>query len=114
MWLVLTALKRGEYSMQREIASAVGIEGATLTHHFNRMEAAGLIARRRDPGNRRIQIVVLTPSGDALFAELLDIVIAFDRRLREDFDDDELAILRSLLGRLRTSIAPPPTEPGDR
>ena len=38
-WLVVTALKGGDHTMQRDVAAAVGIEDATLTHHLNRMEA---------------------------------------------------------------------------
>ena len=35
--------------MQRQLAEAVGIEGPTLTHHLNRMEAAGLANRPGTP-----------------------------------------------------------------
>ena len=71
-WLVVTALKRGDHTMQRDIAATVGIEGATLTHHLNRMEPDGLVERHRDPANRRNQIVALTPAGDAMFGDLLE------------------------------------------
>ena len=64
-WLVMTALKGGDHTMQRDVAAAVGIEGATLTHHLNRMERDGLVERHRDTTNRRNQIVALTPDGDA-------------------------------------------------
>ena len=48
-WLVLIALKSGQRASQRELAEAVGIQGATLTRHLNTMESAGLVTRRRDP-----------------------------------------------------------------
>src|SRR4249919_2137222 len=80
-WLVVTTLKQREHSMQRDLADAIGIEGATLTHHLNRMEDDGLLRRERVAGNRRNQLVVLTPTGEELFAMLLAAVIAFDRRL---------------------------------
>ena len=41
-WLILMALKRGPLRNQRELAAMVGVEGATLSHHLNGMEAAGL------------------------------------------------------------------------
>ncbi len=46
-WLVLTALKQGDHAMQRDVADAIGIEGATLTHHLNRMEDDGYVRRER-------------------------------------------------------------------
>ncbi len=103
-WLILTTLKRRDHTMQRDIAAVVGIEDATLTHHLNRMERAGLIERRRAPDNRRTQLVSLTGAGDALFSQLLVAVLAFDERLRNGFSDDDLEVLRSLLTRLRTNL----------
>src|SRR5205085_11978878 len=84
-WLVVLALMSADHPMQRDIASEIGIEGATLTHHLNRMEAAGLVTRRRTPENRRAQIVELTDAGRQLFATLRDAVIGFDRRLTRGF-----------------------------
>src|SRR3954454_6748424 len=52
-WLIVLALRSGDHTMQRDVAAAVGIEGATLTHHLNRMEADGLVRRHRPPENRR-------------------------------------------------------------
>ena len=105
VWLVVTALKRADHTMQRDLAASIGIEGATLTHHLNRMERAGLVERRRDPLNRRNQTVALTADGEALFERLLTAVVAFDRRLREGLSDDELNQLRLLLGRLRANAS---------
>ena len=65
VWLVLVSVKGQTQAMQRELAETVGIEGPTLTHHLNRMEAAGLLTRRRDPGNRRVHRVELTSDGEA-------------------------------------------------
>jgi MarR family transcriptional regulator, transcriptional regulator for hemolysin len=105
VWLVITALKRGDHAMQRELAAAVGIDDATLTHHLRRMEADGLVVRHRASDDRRNQIVELTAEGDQLFAQLLGVVTAFDRRLRTGFDADELAALRASLAQLRQNIA---------
>ena len=99
-WLVLASLAGEPHRSQRSIAAAVGIEGATLTHHLHRMEAAGLVTRERDPENRRAHHVVLTDAGRGEFGSLLGAVQGFDRRLRSTFTADELATLRGLLQRL--------------
>ena len=106
-WLVLVSLKGQEHGAQRELAEAVGIEGPTLTHHLNRMEADGLVTRRRDPDNRRVRRVELTDDGEAAFRRLLQTVAAFDARLRAGFSDRELTELRGLLERLPTNVAAP-------
>jgi MarR family transcriptional regulator for hemolysin len=105
-WLVLMALKRGDHAMQRDIATAIGIEGATLTHHLNRMEADGLVRRERVADNRRSQLVALTRAGENLFATLLAAVVAFDAQLCEGFSDRELATMRKLLAKLRSNVPP--------
>ena len=105
LWLVLVSLKAQRHGMQRELAEAVGVEGPTLTHHLNRMEAAGLVTRRRDPQNRRVHRVELTAAGDAAFDRLLGAVLAFDRTLRSGFDDAEIAALDAMLARLRDNAA---------
>ena len=104
-WLIVTALKRADHTMQRDIAAAIGIEDATLTHHLNRMEDAGYISRHRAAENRRTQRVTLTDTGEALFSRMLATVIAFDQRLRQGFTDEELDRMRALLERLRTNVA---------
>src|SRR5271163_3555694 len=63
VWLVLLNLKTRRPANQRELAEAVGVREATLTHHLNSMDAEGLITRRRDTANRRIHVVELTDVG---------------------------------------------------
>jgi MarR family transcriptional regulator for hemolysin len=103
VWLILVSLKARAHGAQRDIADAIGIEGATLTHHLNKMETAGLVARRRDPDNRRVHHVELTDAGEELFGTLLQRVIAFDRQLRAGFADQDLTQLRRLLEHLATN-----------
>jgi len=104
-WLVLLSLTGDEHRSQRSIAAEVGVEGPTLTHHLNRMEADGLVTRARDPQNRRAHQVELTDDGRAAFHSMLGAVVGFDKRLRAGFADDELATLRDLLHRLAANAA---------
>jgi MarR family transcriptional regulator, transcriptional regulator for hemolysin len=105
VWLVLISLKSRQLASQRELAEAVGIQGATLTHHLDTMESAGLVTRRRDPANRRMHLVELTPAGDALFLRLRDAAVAFDRRLRAGFSPAQVSQLEALLTRLRDNVS---------
>ncbi len=104
-WLVLISIKSRQAASQRELAVAAGIQGATLTHHLNAMESAGLLTRRRDPANRRVHLVALTPEGEALFLRLRDAAMAFDSRLRAGLSDRDISQLGELLSRLRDNVA---------
>jgi MarR family transcriptional regulator for hemolysin len=103
-WLVLVSLKAGGHGMQRELAESVGIEGPTLTHHLNRMEADGVVRRTRQPDNRRVQVVELTDAGEQAFSDQLGAVGAFDQRLRRALTATELSTLRDLLNRLQRAV----------
>ncbi len=105
VWLVLIALKSQHMRNQRKLADAVGISEATLTHHLNAMDAQGLITRQRDPANRRVHLVELTDSGEALFHRLRGAATAFDQRLRAGVSDAEVAELEGLLSRLEANAA---------
>jgi MarR family transcriptional regulator, transcriptional regulator for hemolysin len=104
VWLVLISLKSRQIANQRALADAVGIQEATLTHHLNAMEAAGLLTRRRDPANRRVHVVELTAEGDALFLRLREAAAAFDRRLRTGLSAAELEQFEAVLDRLRDNV----------
>jgi MarR family transcriptional regulator for hemolysin len=107
VWLTLLSVKSKELANQRELAGMIGIQGATLTHHLNAMEAQGLLTRRRDPENRRVHQVALTVSGEALFDKLRLAAIAFDKRLRAGIPDDRLAEFADVLALLRQNAEPP-------
>jgi len=105
VWLVLISLKGGQLASQRELADAVGVQGATLSHHLNAMESAGLVTRHRDPRNRRLHVVELTPDGDALFARLREVAFAFDQRLQAGLSGPDVDQLGMLLDRLRENVS---------
>ena len=105
VWLVLISLKSGQLASQRELAAAVGVQGATLSHHLNAMESAGLVTRRRDPRNRRLHVVELTRDGDVLFARLREVAFAFDQRLRAGLTERDVDQLEALLTRLRENVS---------
>ena len=104
VWLILLNLKLRKPANQRELAEAVGVREATLTHHLNAMDTRGLITRTRDAANRRVQVVTLTEAGEAAFVRLRDTAIAFDAQLRAGLTEADLATLNTLLGRLAANV----------
>jgi MarR family transcriptional regulator for hemolysin len=104
VWLVLLNLKTRRVANQRELAEAVGVREATLTHHLNAMEREGLLTRRRDATNRRIHVVELTEAGEDLFTPLREAAVSFDRRLRRGLAADDLDALGGALERLAGNV----------
>src|SRR5580658_1026770 len=100
VWLILLNLKIHKPANQRELAEAVGVREATLTHHLNAMDARWLVSRTREASNRRVQVVTLPAAGEAAFERLRDTAMAFDAKLRAGHADADLATLGALLGHL--------------
>jgi MarR family transcriptional regulator for hemolysin len=104
IWLILIGIKSGRSANQRALAAFVGVEGATLTHHLNAMEAQGLLTRTRDPANRRAHMVELTAKGEQLFGSLRQAAMGFDRRLRQGLDPQAIEALARTLDRMRANV----------
>ena len=104
VWLILLNLKIRKPGNQRELAKAVGVREATLTHHLNAMDARGLVTRTRETANRRVQVVELTEAGEAAFIRMREAAMAFDAKLRVGMDDADLATLSTLLGQLAANV----------
>jgi DNA-binding MarR family transcriptional regulator len=68
-YLVLLALWEEDKRTVGTIALRLGLESSTVTPLVKRLEAAGLVARRRDPADERQVIVRLTERGAALHGE---------------------------------------------
>lgn len=79
------------------------VTSGTMTNRIDRLAAAGLVERRRDPGDKRGVLVRLTDAGreraDAALADLL----VRERALLAGLDEEARA---SLAGHLRTLLAP--------
>jgi MarR family transcriptional regulator for hemolysin len=65
VWLILLNPKIRRPDNQRELAEAIRVREATLTHHLNALDARGLVTRTRDAANRRIQVVALTEAANS-------------------------------------------------
>ena len=105
---ILVLVRARRWGTQAEMAAAMGITGATLTHHLKAMEARGLVRRSRDEDNQRVQRVALTDDGAALFDRLRRVARRHDARLRAPLTDAETAQLADLLARVEAGVAGQP------
>jgi MarR family transcriptional regulator, transcriptional regulator for hemolysin len=109
IWQVLLLVRSGDWSTQSQLARAMGVTGATLTHHLKSLEADGLVRRWREPDNGRVQRVELTPDGEELFERLRAVAKRHDERLRGLLSAQEADQLRRILDRLDAGLH----DPGD-
>ena len=104
VWLVLLQLKTNPGATQRDLAEALELREATMTHHLSGMERDGLLTRRRDPANRRVHQIELTEEGERAFHRLRVAATEFDERLRAGIPPERLAELGDTLALLVANV----------
>src|SRR5882757_5203381 len=75
-YLAMLALWQRSPSTIGELGEALGLDSATLTPLLKRMEAGGLVTRRRDSADERRVLVEPTAKGQALRARIKDVSLA--------------------------------------
>ena len=89
-----------------DIARAVAITVGGASQAVDRLESAGLCARRANPSDRRSSIVELTPAGKELMRAAAPVFDReLDRLLRAPLPATALGDLADALGTLRRSAA---------
>ena len=97
-YLALLALWERSPRSVGELAEALALDPGTLSPLLKRLDSAGLVDRRRVPGNERSLAVTLTAEGRALRARAEQIPPAIVERLGMGLD--ELEDLRAVLDRV--------------
>jgi DNA-binding MarR family transcriptional regulator len=95
----LAALEDGP-APQRDVARGMAITEAATAELVEELVTAGLVARGRDPDDRRRYALELTPTGRERLARIRAAQAAVQERVTEILGTDGTAQLRDLLRRL--------------
>ncbi len=86
-----------------ELSARLMVTKGHVSELFERLEAKGLVARRSNSHDGRLQHVYLTQAGETLLARVVPVHRAWIGELMAEMDSVSLAQLYELLGALRTS-----------
>jgi DNA-binding MarR family transcriptional regulator len=103
---VLSALRRaGEpFSLKpSDLADGLMVTRGGITARVDRLEIAGLVARQRDPNDRRSEPIVLTEIGRRTVDRSLVSVLAVETELFGELTTADRKTLDRLLRRLRSA-----------
>lgn len=93
---------------QRELMQTMGVDPSILVTLLNPLEADGLVARGRDPDDRRRHLVTLTPAGERHLVSASRAQKNAEDALFASLDDDQREQLACLLIALRDGLVTDP------
>ena len=97
---VLNAIALSDGASQQEIGGHMGLDPSGLVGAIDELEGMGLVARRRDPNDRRRYALTLTEDGAATLRRARRLVSDGARELLGPLDDAEVQTLVALLGKV--------------
>lgn len=102
---LMAALDRAQGGMTLgEISKRMMVSNGNVTGLAARLEAEGLVERRARPGDRRAQLLRLTPKGRREFARQSAAHEAWVADMLDGLAPEERAVLFRLLGRAKLSV----------
>ncbi|MEQ7873029.1 MarR family transcriptional regulator [Sphingomonas sp. ASV193] len=104
-WGVLKNLALSPGLKQVELAERLDVEPITLCRMVDRMEESGLVARQRDPADRRAWRLALTDKAQPLLAELRAMSEGLAEAAFDGLTGEEVTQLQAMLARIRANVA---------
>jgi DNA-binding MarR family transcriptional regulator len=96
-YIVLSALDKTPGLTQVELARTLGLDKTTLMSQLDRLEAADLVVRHSDPGDRRRRIPEITSAGDNVRAEVARAGEEAESSAMAGFSQAEIDMFRRML-----------------
>lgn len=101
---ILAYLSSHSSVTQKEIADSCMLDVTTMSRVLNKMEAMGLISRRRDPGCRRAYQIGLTEAGREKAEEVNRGFERLEEMLCRDLSEEEISSLTAGLEKVKESL----------
>jgi DNA-binding MarR family transcriptional regulator len=95
-------LLRREPRTMTDISRELSIDNSATTGLVDRLEKAGLAARRPHPGDRRTFLIEITDSGSEALEKAHTVVRKVNSRIKEGFSDQEMDVFRKVVNTVFT------------
>jgi MarR family transcriptional regulator for hemolysin len=104
-WRVVASLVQQPGLTQKEIADKVGVEGATLVPIIDKMEKEGLLKRKPDSKDRRVNRIYLTPKADSLWNSMTECAVHIRKVSAKDISEDKLETTLETLRKISKNLS---------
>ena len=102
-WRVMAVLGNDQPLTAGELVDRSSMDKVQISRAIKRLEETGLLHREEDREDRRRVILTLSVRGNAIFEELVPLVLDLERDLMAGLDEGECAQLLSLMGKVRAN-----------
>ena len=106
-WRVLVHLAPRQGINQSALADILELDAVTMGRHVDRLERAGWLERRADPGDRRAWRLYLTEASRPTLDRMDAIATEMQAAALEGVSAEDRARLAAMLGRIKANLAPP-------
>lgn len=96
-WKIILALNITDGLTQKELADKIYIDGSTLVPVIDKMEQNGLVERRSDSKDRRINRIFLTKKSESTVDSIIMIVLQLRKMIFHGISESELDLVRNIL-----------------
>ncbi len=103
-WRLLVLLAVERTLSAQHACRVIGMDQASVSRTFKRMQADGLITMGLDPNDGRLRLASLTPKGLALHNEIRELALERERALLAPLSAAEREVLLDLLRRLHDNL----------
>ncbi len=103
-WRVIAHVAAHDALSLREVSRLTHLDKATASRAVARLEAVGILAKRVNPGDRRLVELSLTRKGRRLFKEIEPLALGFEAALLDGLPTGEADRLRQVISLLERRL----------
>jgi len=103
-YLILAMLAQREADSAAQLCKSFSYDAGAMTRMVDRLEAKGLVQRRRCPDDRRLINLELTEAGKSLFPRMKSLAIGVQNRLLRGFSKADVKQLEGHLLRMLENV----------
>ena len=103
-WRALAVLGRFQPVSSNEVSERTAMDKAKVSRAITRLIASGLITRRTNPADQRLLKLTLSRKGRKVYDRIVPRALDWERRLMDGLDQQERAMLKSLLNKLDARV----------
>ena len=90
---------------QEELARRVYINKSNVTRHLTYLESCGYVERKQSEEDKRVTLVYPTEKANTILPTLREISHTWEDTVMEDFSEEEILLLKSMLTRISEKAA---------